>query len=138
MRLALTDLFDHGIPVAAEHGHVLLWNAPQLYQVDKEVHGIEVFIVFIGDEQDLTELLLDRACLPGLVHHAHIVDHADDQALLGGELAVLFTAKRRGLKLCLHLREIRIRRAVDVIVEVIFFDCVAKRALAAMRVIDGS
>ena len=53
MRLALADLFDHGIPVAAEHGHVLWRNAPKLYQVDKEVHGVEVFIVLIGDEQDL-------------------------------------------------------------------------------------
>ena len=137
VRFSMADLIHHRIPITAKHRHVLGRDTPQLDQIDEKINGIQILIVLISNEKDFAELLLNGTRLPRLVDHAHIVDHADDKPLFCSKLAVFLPSKRSRLELRLDIGEIRLRQTVDVVVEVVLFNRIAKRSLATMRVFNG-
>ena len=125
-----------GLPVTLEDGGVLRGHAPELDQHDEVIRRIQVLIVQICDEQQLVQLLLQRARLPGLINHAHVVDHLDDQPLLGGETTVFATLETRGLEFCMDLLEIGVGVAVVGDAEIALLDRIPQRALSLGEAFD--
>ena len=77
------------------------------------------------------------AGVKALVHHRVVVNHSENQTLLGDKdflLALLYEFERGRLELEPRLREVGTRVAVDRIVKVVLFKGISEGAAATMRI----
>ena len=92
--------FGHnGLEVAPDLRKVLLGNSPLGNRRDHVVDGVLLFFVDIRNEQHVRTLLQHVAGVEAFVHYRIVVNHPQDQALLGDKdflLVMLFKGISEG------------------------------------------
>lgn len=139
MGSAVANLVHDGFPVGLDLCEVAFGqtrHADDLHKLHGVVERIGVGSPQIRYEQDGLGLLHEMARLEGLVDDLHVVDHADDEALLRRQATVLVALERGRLELQAGFLEVRLGLVVEVKHEVICLDCAAERALVLPDVGD--